>query len=215
MKPWFIFILLLFTFVSARAADRKITLDSLSVHNNQLCISYHIDGLLNNKTIQGLEKGLTSEVFHQIRLWKSKKLFSSILVEKNIIIQVLYDNWEDKFRVITTGENRLTTQVQTVRDMCALVHNHELIDLGEIDSDSRYYISVQTVLKPVSAETYHELSDWLSGQSPMEDKEKPKKNGQNKVFSMFLNMLGFGETVLNYKSNSFQLDSTGTVIFVE
>jgi len=198
-----IFFILLLIVSSGQGAERKIVVDSLVVSNNQLCLSYHIDGLLNNNTILGLERGLTSEVLHHIRLWKSKKLFSSISAEALISIKILYDNWEDKFRLVTETENRLTTQVETVRQFCSEVRNYVLADISELEAESKYYISVETTFKPVSAETYEDLNSWLSGNSSADNKEKPKTGGQNKVFSVLMNVMGFGDKVLSYKSGDF------------
>ncbi len=214
-KIYLIFGLVLILGIAVQAADRKITLDSLNVNNDQLYISYHIDGLLDAKTIQGLERGLTSEVIHKIRLWKSKKLFSSISTEKVLTVKILYDNWEDKFRIVTDDENRLTSQVQTVRDMSSLIRNYMIIPVEELESDTKYYISIQTTLKPVSAETYHELSEWLSGPSRIDDKEKPKKSGQNRIFDVFMNVLGFGETELKFKSENFFYKENNTIQFMQ
>ncbi|HPG38641.1 MAG TPA: DUF4390 domain-containing protein [bacterium] len=202
-----IFFILLLLASSGQGAERKIVVDSLVVCNNQLCLSYHIDGLLNNNTIQGLERGLTSEVLHHIRLWKSKKLFSSISAEALISIKILYDNWEDKFRLVTDTENRLTTQVETVRQFCSEVRNYVLADIGEMEAESKYYISVETTFKPVSAETYEDLNSWLSGKSGADSKEKPKTGGQNKVFSVLMNVMGFGDKVLSYKSVDFIIEN--------
>jgi hypothetical protein len=202
-----IFFILLLLVTSGRAAERKIVVDSLVIKDNHLCLSYHIDGLLNNTTIQGLERGLTSEVLHHIRLWKSKKLFSSISSETLISIKILYDNWEDKFRIVTDTENRLTTQVETVRQFCSEVRNYVLTDVTELEAEGKYYISVETTFKPVSAETYEDLNSWLSGKSGSDSKEKPKEGGQNKVFGVLMNVMGFGDKVLSYKSGDFIIEN--------
>ena len=211
-----IIILALFIFlVTVQAAERKILVDSLTVNSNNLLLSYHIDGLLSNNTIQGLERGLTSEVLHHIRLWKSKKLFSAISSEVFISIKLYYDNWEDKFRIITDTENRLTTQVETVREFCSQVRNFPLIDISELEPNNKYYISIETTFKPVSAETYQDLSEWLSGSSNSEEKEKPKKGGQNKIFGVLLNVMGFGDKVLSYKTKDFIISEDKKIQFLE
>ena len=141
LRRFYIIISFIFFFVAAiQAAERKILVDSLMVNSNDLVLSYHIDGLLTNNTIQGLERGLTSEVLHHIRLWKRKKLFSAISSEVFISIKLYYDNWEDKFRIVTDTENRLTTQVETVREFCSQVENFPLIDISELESNYKYYI---------------------------------------------------------------------------
>ncbi len=216
LRRFYIIILVIFFFlVTVQGAERKILVDSLTVNSNNLVLSYHIDGLISNNTIQGLERGLTSEVLHHIRLWKSKKLFSAISSEVFISIKLYYDNWEDKFRIITDTENRLTTQVETVREFCSQVNNFPLIDISELESNNKYYISIETTFKPVSAETYQDLSDWLSGNTNSEKKEKPKQGGQNKIFGVLLNAMGFGDKVLSYKSKDFIIQEDKTIRFLE
>ena len=216
LRCFYIIIIFLFFFVFAlQAAERKIQVDSLKVNSNDLILSYHIDGLLSNNTIQGLERGLTSEVLHHVRLWKRKKLFSAISAEVFISIKLYYDNWEDKFRIITDTENRLTTQVETVREFCSQVKDFPLIDVSDLEIDNKYYISIETIFKPVSAETYQDLSEWLSGSSNSNEKEKPKKSGENRVFGVLLNAMGFGDKVLTYKSKDFIFLENNVIQFLE
>ncbi len=209
------FLLVLFYGHSLFAVERKIVLDSLVIHEKQLVLGYHIDGLMNKKTVQGLERGFTSEIIHHIRLWKKKAIFSGIVKEYVIPVKIYYDNWEDKFTVITETERRLTGDVLSVQKLCSQRIDFPVLSLSELEIGAKYYISIEISYQPVSAETYHELKDWLEGRSSPDLQGKPKHVRRGKLFNVLIDVLGFGDKDFSLKSDDFVINSTKQLQFLK
>jgi hypothetical protein len=196
----------------ARAADRFIVIDSLTVLDGYLCADYHIDGLLDEKFITGVERGFTSEIVHRISLWQKKKVISSLVSEFEFTVDVYYDNWEDTFAIIKESEKRLTTQIETVQEMCAFVRNYPLIKVAGLDSSSTFYISIDATIQPISDKTYEELREWMRRGKRTESEKKRKKA---KFFDVLFDLMGFGDKNCSAKSADFIIRRKAVIEFVE
>ncbi len=202
-RPLIILILPLLILAVAYGAERKIAIDSLVVSGDQLLLGYHIENLMNEKVIEGLQRGFTSEILHHIQLWRNKRLFSQIVCEKFYSIKVYYDNWEGKFAIASELENRLTANVETLRRICSAIENLSLADTTTIEKNAKYYLTIQTTFQPISNESYQELRNWVSGQSQEEAPVRVKPARRGRVFGVLLDLMGFGDKVVSFKSKNF------------
>ena len=189
-------------FTTTTPADEKIVIDSLCVSDGVLVLNFHVQGLLDDKFIDGLKNGLTSQIVHQIGLWRDRTLFNSLPVELFYGVKVYFDNFEKKFMIVTETERRLTASVETLRDFCCHVKDFPLISVAAIDANSKYYLSINSTLQPVSSETIEGLSGWLSGQPPSESAE-PRKSKRRRIWGVLVSMLGFGDKTISVKSRDF------------
>ncbi len=196
-----IFFLLFIVVQSVSGGPRRIVLDSLEIHNGQLCVSYHVDNLFNEKMVQGLESGFTSDIIHQISLWKSQKVISSVVDEALITVKVYYDDWDNKYAIVTEKEKRLTTQINRVKEMCSVITSFPLTDSTTLETDAKYYLTIQLKIQPISTEKYQELRQWISGGS---DPPKPTtRTKRNRFFEMLIDVMGFGDKTLAFNSKHF------------
>ena len=200
---------------AVHGAEREITIDSLVISGDRLLLGYHIENLMNDKIIEGLQRGFTSEIVHHIQVWRSKKLFSQIACEKFYSIKVFYDNWEGKFAIATESENRLTSNVETLRRICSAIENLSLADTTSIEKNSKYYLTIQTTFQPISNESYQELRNWVSGQSQAEAPVRSKPAKRGRIFAVLLDLMGFGDKVVSFKSGNFILRHPSRIEFLE
>jgi hypothetical protein len=197
-----IIILLQIGLVAVYGAETKITIDSLTIVGDHLTLCYHIDNLLDDRMLEGLQRGLTSEILHHVQLWRSKNLVSRIEAEKYYSIKVFYDTWEGKFAIATEFENRLTSNMATLQRICSVIENLPLAATSAVDENTKYYITIQTTFQPISDESYAALRKWVSGKSQAKETEKmPVKRGR--IFGMLVDLMGFGDKVISFKSNDF------------
>ena len=97
MKLLSIKILLLMLLLSPRVFSKQhIVVDNLETIDSTLCLSYHINELLNEKSIEALQRGVQSEVVHKIQLWQDKAFINPLDKEYTHRIKVFYDNWEKR-----------------------------------------------------------------------------------------------------------------------
>jgi len=198
---------------AARAAERKIVLDSLAIDNDELLVNYHIDGLLNDKIIEGLERGFTSQIVHHVELWKKKKLMSTISAEIVHSFSIYFDNWERKFVIITEDEKRITSKIEILREHCAVIQNLPIAKISNLEQKGHYYVSIRTTFQPMSAESYQELRQWLSGRGNSDPKLKPKRKRRGRFFGVLMDLMGFGDKSFTFKSKNFVIKDTNHIEF--
>jgi hypothetical protein len=207
-------ILLLLLWISLTpAADTKLEIDSLFVEQDQLYINFHINNLLEKKTIEGLQRGFTSQIEHQVRLWKTTKLVSSIEAEVSHTIIIYYDSWENKFAIVRENEKRLTGNVDRLTDQCSNVTGLYLTLTTKLNAESKYYISIQSSFQPMSDEAYNDLREWMSQKPDKTSENKtPKKRGR--ILGVFLDLMGFGDSNIICKSRDFYIRNNSEIEFV-
>ena len=210
----FFFFILLISVKSAYSAGLSVSIDSLRIESGFLMIDVHADGLLDSKMIDGLQRGLKSQVRYRIQLWQKKKFLSRLVIEQYYDVMLYYDNWDRKFTYETPGERRSTNSIERVRNACTDVKNIPLEVVEKLDPHARYYISVEVKFEPISDEGYQELQNWLrrnrDRNGSTEDKYKKqnkKSHGKGRMFGMLINLLGFGDKVETAKTELFSLAS--------
>ena len=199
---------------SAFGIEKKVVLDSLVLDAGQLRLSYHVEGLLDSKMTEGLQKGFTSEIVHHVCLWKSKKVISSISSEIIYPVKVFYDEWQSKYAVATTTESRLTAHLETVDEMCSGLRHFALCDTSSLDEEAKYYLTIEVKIQPISNESYQELRDWISGSTDKQD-ERPQKAKRGRFAGMLMDMMGLGDKTLLHKSKDFVITGKRTIDFIE
>jgi hypothetical protein len=217
MKKYIVNSLLLFQLLVTLAfgADRKIYPDSLFVENGDLFFTFHISGLMNEKAVKALERGLTSEIVHHIQLWQSKKIYSHIIFEDYYHVKVYFDNWDEKYIISTPSERRLTADQQTVQSLCTQVNKLKIADSSQVEVNAKYYLSIQTTFQPISDESYHELRNWVAGKVRPEDEDKKKVRKKGTFFGVLLDLMGFGDKEITFKSKDFSIDQNGHLRFLD
>ncbi len=203
------FILALF---AAGRSGNNVVIDSLFVRDNRLNLSYHINNLLDDKGVQALERGITSEVVHHIQLWRQKSFINPMEKEYIYSVKLFYDSWEKKYRILSDDENRLTSHLETVKEKCSVLESFPIAPLGELERGGKYFISINVTFQPISAESYNAISDIFNND---EKKRETKKNKKNGFLGVLVNLLGFGDKEFSVKSQDFIITEKGTVRFVK
>ncbi len=188
----------------------NIIIDSLVVRDNTLNLSYHINNLLDDKGVQALERGITSEVVHHIQLWRKKSFINPMEKEYVYSVKLFYDSWEKKYRILSNDENRLTFHLETVKEKCSVLENFPVADADDLERGQKYFISIDVIFQPISAESYNAISDIFSS-----DEKKQTGNKKNGFFGVLVNLLGFGDKKFSVKSQDFIITETGSVEFVK
>lgn len=196
----------------AVAAKRQIILDSLWVQGGELRLSFHVDDLLDDKAIQGLQRGFTSEISHLVQLWQVKGVISQVAGQRPFIFRVYHDNWSQKFAIISEEESRLTSQIETLRRICTSVQAAAVVHADQLAPDARLFLTITTTFQPISDETYGELRAWVSGRTSDNSKAGLKRG---RFFGFLADLLGFGDRALQLKTDSFVITAGGTLQYVK
>ena len=203
--------LCILAFCSIGLAAESVVIDSLLVRDDQIYLSYHISDLLSEKGLQALERGITSEVVHHIQLWRKKGFINPLEKEYIYSIKIVYDSWERKYRIVSEDENRLTSQMQTVKEKCTVITDFPISKVADLEQDQKYFISISVTFQPISAESYTAISDIFTKDEKKQKEEQKDKKG---YFGVLVNLLGFGDKEFSVKSRDFTINDTRTVKFV-
>ena len=195
-----------------QAARRQVVVDSLWVHQHKLHLRFHVEGLLDDKAIQGLERGFTSEVNHLVQLWQVKGVLSQVVETRPVIIRIYHDNGSQKFAIVTETESRLTSQIETLRQMSTTVPELVVADASRLEADARFFVTISTLFQPISDETYGELRAWVSGRSRSNGGHSVKRG---RFFGFLFDLLGFGDRALQVRTGTFYLDRSGSLHYLE
>ena len=198
-------------FMSLSFAAQHVVIDDLKIVDNELCVSYHINELLNDKSVDALQRGIKSEVVHNIQLWQQKSFINPLEKDISYSIKVSHDAWEKKYKIETNDESRLTSNLETVKHICTFVENLPLAGVDELETDKKYHLSIDVTFQLISAESYNAISDIFSG----DKKEKVEGKKKSRFVSIFVNLLGFGDKDFSLKTQNFIITKSGKVEFVQ
>jgi len=189
-------------------AAQKIRVDALTHEDGALKLSYHIENLLDEKSLGLLQRGVTSQVVHHIQLWKQKGFINPLVKEHFYTLRIFYDNWEKKYRIITQDENRLTPQLESVKEKCSVMTDFHVVDMAGLETNQDYYLSISVSFQPVSAESYNAISEILKDDGK---KSAPVAKKGGGYLSVLVNLLGLGDKEYSLKTPEFRVLDSGQV----
>lgn len=213
MKKYFLILIFIFIITSfLQAAGKRVIIDSVKVNSGMVSLDFHLDDIIDEKVTEGLQKGLTSTLEYQIELWEKKGgLFNHLVTQQHMRIKIFFDNWENKFVILSQDEKRLTSSLETVKEKCTQISNFDVISISELKINKKYFFNVKVILRPLSMENYQEIRHWLSGKAKnlklddLDDTEKQEKKLKGGLLKIFLALTGFGDRVMAGKSDDFQI----------
>ena len=201
-----------------QAANKRVVIDSVKINSGSLVIDFCVDGMIDNKVAEGLRKGLTSTIEYQIQLWEKKGgWINNLITQQDVRMKVYYDNWENKYVIMSAEEKRLTSSLETVREKCSQIPGVTISPIKKLKKNRKYFLMVKAVLRPLSVENYQEIKNWISGRAKnldlknLDDTKKQEKKFKGGLLKMFLALTGFGDRVISGKSEIFIIGETDIV----
>lgn len=214
---------LIFLYGNLEAASKRVLVDEIRIDSTMLLTNFHAEGLIDKEIIDRLKNGFTSTLEYQIQLWKEKPLiFNQLVYEITIRRKIAYDNWDNKYIVATEKEIRHTSSIEKVRKMCLDIQDCAILPISKIKKKSKYFITVQLLLKPMSVETLEEMSHWFKrndkSSDPMGKDDSNKSDDRNissRLLKFFAAFTGLSDKMISCKSPSFKIDENIKVIWLE
>lgn len=224
----FCFLIVWLSAVAAIAQETQVVIDSLRLDASALYVDFHVDSLLTTTLLNGMQRGLTSAVQFRVQLWRKRSRWfgSTFLTERRYEIKSTYDAWEKKYVIVTAGERRLTSNLDLVRRWWEQHHGVALAEANQLQSERRYFITIELMLEPVSKENLNEIRGWLAGEvktSAKRDSTQPapadtttaNRNSRisDRLLNLIVNLTGFGKQVVTIQSEIFGLAANGKLIY--
>lgn len=205
---FFIFIITLH--VSAK--EGTYSYSRIEISRDSLVFCLKINNLFNESIVEGLQKGMTTVLEYRIQLWKKRSLWFDKLITEDIIrFKISYDIWGKRYVVMRNKLKPEALDIHGVRQVCQQLYEYALLSSQKLKTDKEYFLAVKVRLRPISIENYREIQRWLVGEAKEIDAEvikEPQKAGEkagNWFLGMVLNLSGFGDKVINAKSDLFSI----------
>ncbi|MDZ7723762.1 MAG: DUF4390 domain-containing protein [candidate division KSB1 bacterium] len=186
--------------------------DTLVVRDGMLVMSYHLKPVLDDNTVNSLKRGAITRLSHQIQVWRDRPLINNIVREYEYPVQLSYDNWEHKFRIQMPGEDRLTSNLETIRKKCTQMQEIELIPVNDLEPDAQYCITIRVKFAPLSVDTY----DAIRGVLPESNESQRRGAGHSgSIWQTALNLLGLGDKTFSLKTDNFRITSDRAIEYID
>ena len=223
----FCFLMVWLSTAAAVAQEARVVIDSLRLEASAFNVDFHVDSLLTTTLLNGMQRGLTSSAQFRVQLWRKRSRWfgSTFLAERRYEIKSTYDAWERKYVIVTAGERRLTSGLDLVRRWWEQHRDVALAETKQLQSDRRYFVTIELLIEPVSKENLNEIRGWLAGEvktSAKRDSTQPAatdtttENRNNRISDRLLNLIvnltGFGQQVVTIQSEIFSLAANGRLI---
>ena len=211
---------LIFVF-PALAQETRVVIDSLRLQEGRLLVDFHADSLLTQNLLNGMQRGLTSAAQFRVQLWRKRSRWfgSTLLAERHYEIKTTYDQWEQKYVIVTAAERRLTSALDLVRSWWEQHRGLALIEVKELHPLRRHFLTIELLVEPVSKESLNEIRGWLAGEvkSPVKPDSADtagKKEGEaipDRMLNFFINITGLGKRVIMVQSGNFWITESGEI----
>ncbi|MGP8321942.1 MAG: DUF4390 domain-containing protein [Methanosarcinaceae archaeon] len=219
----FLIFVMIFLYGNSSGASKRVLVDEIKVDSTLLVINFHAEGMIDKEIIDRLKNGFTSTLEYKIQLWKKKPLiFNQLVYETTVRRKISFDNWDNKYIVVTEKELRHTSSLEKVRRMCLNIEQFALIPVSEIKKNSDYFITVQLLLKPMSVETLEEMSRWFKRRANPSDamQKEDLDNSQgdkasSRLLKFFSAFTGLSDKIISSKSVSFRMNDKNEVKWLD
>jgi hypothetical protein len=205
------------------AQETRVVIDSLRLQESHLVVDFHADSLLTRHLLNGMQRGLTSAAQFRVQLWRKRSRWfgSTLLVERHYEVKSTYDQWEQKYVIVTAAERRLTSALDLVRSWWEQHRGLTLIEAKELHPVRRHFLTIELVVEPVSKESLNEIRGWLAGEVKPSSKqdstgatqEKESKDVPDRLLNFLVNVTGFGKRVITVQSENFWITASGEIVW--
>lgn len=228
-SPWssiFCFLIAWPGAITAMAQEARVVIDSLRLEASALYVDFHVDSLLTSTLLNGMQRGLTSAAQFRVQLWRKRSRWfgSTFLGERHYEIKSTYEAWEKKYIIVTAGERRLTSSLDLVRRWWEQHRGVALAEAKQLQTDRRYFVTIELSLEPVSKENLNEIRGWLAGEvkpsaqrdstqhAPADTTAARTNSVSERLLNLLVNLTGFGKQVVTIQSEIFGVDKNGKLL---
>ncbi|MBN2091539.1 DUF4390 domain-containing protein [candidate division KSB1 bacterium] len=203
----------------AQPADKQIVIDSLVIVDSSLVIDFRAEGIIDDAMIERLRSGFTSTMEFQIEIWKKRPfLFSQFIHQKSFQIKLAYDTWDNRYQIVSSDEDRKTSSIQRVREICSNYQKITVCANDKIHQNSTYFATVRLIVRPMSIENLEEIERALKGNKSQNEKTEkyptPQASSRNRFLKFILAVTGFGDQVLSSRNVEFTLNDKNKIMWL-
>jgi hypothetical protein len=200
--------------VPVRAAPGRVEITGVGVREERLVAVVSLVDAFDAETRRAVERGLPITVRFTTELWRDRSRWFDKQIDSKVTNSRL--RWvpgQRHFEILDTGAGRyretfpgLDAALERLTPREVDVH-----DARDLQPDAPYYLAVEAALRPLTLEEFRQLDGWIDGRIRGEDGEPDvvtEGGGEGgvsgAVFGFFVNLAGFGDTILRARGEIFR-----------
>jgi hypothetical protein len=173
----------------ARAADLPVRTTGLHFRDGKLAVSVGIPDIIQPANRERLTSGFATRVMIQVALFREG--LAAPLAKTFRLGDILYDLWDEKFRVRRTDARGVidlhdATTADEAIDLAANLRQFPVMELARLVPGARYRLGFSADLNPLSQDVVAELRRWLA-RPPGQGRLAPGDSFFGSFVSIFVN----------------------------
>jgi hypothetical protein len=174
---------------AAAAAEPSVRLTGLHRRTGRLLISVGVQDLIRSADVSRLTSGFATRVLIQVVLVRLDD--RAVVAQSFRHIEIVYDLWEEKFRVRQTEtssapEDRSTDKSSEALAMATELRMFPVAELARLDPGGTYQLRFRADLNPLSPDVVAEVRHWLV-RPPAQGRLGPADSFFGSFVSIFVN----------------------------
>jgi len=188
--------------VTSQSTKPSVRVERLGQTAGFLTVTFTAANLFSPRIVESLSRGLPATLGYEIQLWKKRGAWFDKLVAANrLSYRVVYDPWEDGFRVVTKeGSSQAVFDIEHIEHSLCFSVTGRVADVAFIEPLAAYYVVIEVTLKPLSAEDVNDVETWLNDGAG-------NKGGIRAIprylFDVIVGLSGFGDQSASGRSGFF------------
>lgn len=165
VRAWMFGLAVLFVAGVATAAP-PVRLAGVARKADKLVVSVGLQDLFGARDLERLLSGFSTRVLIRVALVRDEQ--NQAVAQVVRLSEIVYDLWDEKLRVRVSNEKSGRPEAHEVPspkaavDIAAALVDFPVADLGQLDPNAVYHVSLRADLNPVSEELVTNVRRWLS-----------------------------------------------------
>ena len=177
-----------------------------------LTATFTAANMFSPRIVETLSRGLPATLEYEIQLWKKRGVwFDKLAAVNRLTYRVVYDPWEDGFRVVTKdGSSQAVFDIEHIEQSLCFRVTGRIADMAFLEPLATYYVVIRATLRPLSAEDVDDVETWLSDGTP--NKGGGIRAIPGYLFDVIVGLSGLGDQAVSGRSGFFGVQGGKVVL---
>ena len=195
---------------AAHSGERSIGHIGIYRSDRDIVVSFTIRNFLDERVDQTVNNGLSAQVDFTVEIWRDRhSWFDDWVASEKKSFRIYYDVWREEYQLIMgTSVERVFSSIDALFQNLSEQEDFAF-EAGKLGGRNMYYVTVKAELKPFTVKEFNELRRWVGGKiqtmdaGDISDERSIRDSLLNGAFTLVKNFTGFGDIVVQGKSESF------------
>lgn len=203
-----------FLALAVPAAASELLVERLGVSRGDLCAEVLLVDLFEPRTRGAVASGLPITVRFSTELWRDRSHWFDENVDARVeSFRVRWDPRERTYTLTRPGPGRRVDEYERLDELVTDLSHRVLVvhPRWALDARSRYFITVEVAVRPLTLDEFRDLDGWVGGQirggdepSDAPSDESSEEGISGAVLGFLLDLSGFGDIILRQRTPPFR-----------